>query len=102
PPPAAPRSPPFPPPTLFRSELRHPVDTAHVKMAPPAAKGHRQVGVSVPSDRGHIAGHLGEPAMWPRSLGTLTPTWRCPFTAGGRSGEHTSELQSLTNPVCPL
>jgi hypothetical protein len=44
----------------LRVELGHPVDTAHVKMAPAAVERHIQIGIGITRDLGHVGGHFRE------------------------------------------
>src|SRR5258706_10806120 len=85
-----PRSTLFPYTTLFRSEARraHRQRRARARLHPPGRPGRR-------ADRGQLRDRLRGPDRRVRRAGSQ------PGDAG-RSEEHTSELQSLTNLVCRL
>src|SRR5262249_59087665 len=87
--PPPPRSTLFPYTTLFRSKLRPPT----ASLVPSGLNARLQIWCSVPR-----SGSRPCPVL--RShISTFAPPWPM---ENGRSEEHTSELQSLTNLVCRL
>src|SRR5207253_10563064 len=97
----APRSPPFPYTTLFRSAARSP------QRAPSCSSSQRLMPSSNPSSRAPMKPPSEPPAATMRWHGTTTGIGFAPHappTARGdeRSEEHTSELQSRGHLVCRL
>src|SRR5262249_62216389 len=99
--PLPPASPSFPSTTLFRSgELMVSVLRPLI-----AAAFSGLIGASVmPADAAKRQPPAPQPVVERSASGTIIQptTTIVPNGAGGRSEEHTSELQSLTNLVCPL
>src|SRR5262249_62143111 len=90
-----PRSPLFPYTTLFRSADRRGTADAAVEVGPLIARPVRPPGVA--------AAVAAACRLLPLGVGRQTAAGPARIGVGlVRSEEHTSELQSLTNIVCPL